>query len=116
MRDSEHITALRASGLDLKKVNRCDNSEPSKIRELQIAGINAVGEKKETIDYGIGLIQERPFAVTARSINVIKELRGYKYDDNGKPTGADHGIDNARYFYVGEFGASKKPKVKYKVT
>ena len=112
MRDSEHALALRNSGLDIRKKNRCDNSEPSKIRELQIAGINAVGEKKETIDYGIGLINERPFAVTARSQNIIKELRGYKYDENGKPQGADHSLDNARYFYVGEFGAmSVKPKL-----
>lgn len=113
LRDSEHIELLKTYKVDSRKKNYCDNSEPSKIRELQIGGINAVGEKKETIDYGIGLIQERPFAVTSRSLNVIKELRGYKYDDSAKPSekgkakGSDHAIDNARYFYVGHFGVAK---------
>lgn len=116
LRDSEHIRLLKQTGLDLKKDNFCDNSEPSKIRELQIAGISAKGLKKETIDYGIGLIQDRPFKVTSRSLNLIKELRQYKYDTkDGKPIdGFNHCLDNARYFYVAKFGVNTKVKISYK--
>ncbi len=111
LRDSEHITLMKKTGLNLRKKNFCDNSEPSKIRELTIGGINAVGEKKETIDYGIGLIQETPFLVTSRSLNIISELRKYKYDDDGKPIDDfNHCIDNARYFYCGKYGANTKKK------
>lgn len=115
LRDSQHIALLNRTGLDLKKENQCDNSEPSKIQELKLAGINAKGPKKETIDYGIGLIQDRPFKVTARSLNIIKELRNYKYDDDGKPIdGFNHALDNARYFYVAKYGVNQKKKVSYK--
>ena len=116
LRDSQHIALLKSTGLDLKKPNYCDNSEPSKIKELQLAGIAAEGPKKETIDYGIGLIQDRPFRVTSRSRNIIKELRQYKYDDDGKPIDDfNHCIDNARYFYVAKFGAKEvKKKVTYR--
>lgn len=115
LRDSQHITLLKNTGLDLKKPNYCDNSEPSKIKELKLAGIAAEGPKKETIDYGLGLIQDMPFKVTARSRNIIKELRQYKYDDDGKPIdGFNHTIDNARYFYVAKYGVNTKKNVSYK--
>ena len=113
--DSQHISLLKSSGLDLKKPNYCDNSEPSKIKELVRAGIKAEGPKKETIDYGLGLIQDRLFKVTARSRNIIEELRKYKYDDDNMPIDAfNHCIDNARYFYVAKFGANVKKKITYK--
>lgn len=115
LRDSEHIKLLKDSGLNLKKPNYCDNSEPSKIKELKLAGIAAEGPKKETIDYGLGLIQDRPFKVTARSLNIINELRKYKYDSDGKPIDTyNHSIDNARYFYCAKFGANVKPKITYR--
>ena len=115
LRDSQHIALLRASGLDLTKPNYCDNSEPSKIAELKLAGIKAEGIKKETINYGIGLIQDRPFKITSRSRNTIKELRQYKYDEDGDPIDAfNHSIDNARYFYVAKFGANVKKKISYR--
>lgn len=116
LRDSEHARKLKNSGLDLRKPNFCDNSEPSKIKELKINGvIGAQGQKKETIDYGIGLIQENPFRVTSRSLHIIEELRKYKRDNDGYPIDAyNHCLDNARYFYVGKFGANAKKKISYR--
>ena len=111
LRDSDHIKKLKEANVSQKLKMFCDNSEPSKIRELQLGGFLAVGEKKETIDYGLGLIKESPFLVTTRSVNVISELRKYMYGDNGSPMDRNnHTIDAARYFYVGKFGVNKKTK------
>lgn len=110
LRDSEHIELLKKNNVDPRKKNYCDNSEPSKILEIKLAGFNAVGEKKETIDYGLDLINEKPVMVTRRSKNITKELQSYTYSETGKKTPIDdhnHSIDGARYFYVGMWGVSK---------
>lgn len=112
LRDSEHIDLLKKAGVKAEYNNFCDNSEPSKIRELQLAGYrNAKGLKKETIDYGLGLINDRPIRLTRRSKNIVEELGSYVFDDKGKPIDKfNHTIDAARYFYVGKFGAKNKGK------
>ena len=115
LRDSEHIALLKKMGVDARLPMWCDNSEPSKIKELQIGGFkNAKGGKKDTIDYGISLMQDKPIRVTSRSLNLISELRKWKYDDNGEPIDDfNHLIDAVRYFYVGKWGASSSGKVTY---
>ena len=117
LRDSEHIELLKKNNVNPLFKNFCDNSEPSKIKELVLGGFkNSVGEKKETIDYGTNLINERPLMVTRQSKNTIRELQSYIYDENGKPKDEfNHTIDAARYFYVGKFGVNKKLKISYKI-
>lgn len=118
LRDSEHISLLRKAAIRADVPMYCDNSEPSKIKELVLGGYRkAVGLKKETIDYGIGLLQDKPINVTSRSLNLIPEFRKWKYDDDGDPIDDfNHGIDAVRYAYVGLWGAlSKKKKISYKV-
>ena len=112
LRDSEHIEILKRKNVSPKLKNYCDNSEPSKIKELVLGGFkNSVGEKKETIDYGTDLINEKSTMVTRRSKNIITELQSYTYDDKGKPNDEfNHTIDAARYFYVGKFGVNAKKK------
>lgn len=119
LRDAEHIQLLKAAGASPTVPNFCDNTEPSKIKELQLGGFRlAEGRAKETISYGIGLIQDRGFfRVTARSLHLKEELRKWKYKDDGQPIDAfNHGIDAARYFYVGKFGANAKTKISYKTS
>lgn len=114
LRDSEHIDLLKKAGVNSNLYNYCDNSEPSKIKELQIGGFkNSKGLKKETIDYGVNLINERPLKVSRRSKHIIEELGSYIYGDNGKPIDDfNHTIDAARYFYVGKFGVlNQKPAI-----
>lgn len=118
LRDSEHISLLKAAGVRADVPMACDNSEPSKIRELQLAGFKkAVGGKKETIDYGISLMQDKPIKVTTRSLHLIEEFRKWKYDDKSQPIDAfNHGLDAVRYLYVWLWGAlTKKKTVRYKV-
>lgn len=117
LRDSEHIAALKKAGASIKVDMFCDNSEPTKIKELQLGGFKqAQGGKKETIDYGIGLLQEHRINITSRSLHLIEEFRNWKYD---RKTGApiddfNHGIDAVRYFFVGKWGANVKKKISYK--
>jgi phage terminase large subunit len=59
--------------------------------------------------HGISKMQQAPFYVTKRSLNLIKELRAYTWatDKTGatlnKPIDAfNHGIDAMRYYHLGQ--------------
>lgn len=84
-----------------------DSSEPKSIEEIRQHGINITGAKKgkDSINFGIGLLQEEKFYVTSRSINMINELRNYawKTDKDGNTLNIpidnfNHCIDAMRYF------------------
>lgn len=87
----------------------CDSSQPMLISELKKAGLNAQPcvKGKDSINYGIGKIQEMNMLITADSVNLIKELRGYVWDGD-HPKGEDHLLDALRYGIVTE----NKPKVR----
>jgi len=83
-----------------------DSAEPKSIDELHGYGLNVFPARKgpDSVRAGIQFLQSKPLAVTAHSLNLIKELRNYKWreDKNGKilnePVDAfNHGIDAARY-------------------
>lgn len=75
-----------------------DSSEPKSIAELYARGWNIKGSIKgpDSIIQGIDIIKQFKLNVTRRSINLIKELRGYQWIKNldgkyiNKPGGADH--------------------------
>ena len=84
-----------------------DSAEPKSIDELKRSGIMIKGARKgkDSIVYGISLLQENEFAVTKQSTNLIKELRNYTWDKDregnniNKPiSNFDHCIDAMRYF------------------
>ena len=83
-----------------------DSAEPKSIDELHGYGLNVHHARKgpDSVRAGIQFLQSRPLAVTSASVNLIKELRNYKWkeDKNGKvlnePVDAfNHAIDAARY-------------------
>jgi phage terminase large subunit len=83
-----------------------DSAEPKSIDELHGYGLNVHHARKgpDSVRAGIQFLQSRPLAVTSGSVNLIKELRNYKWkeDKNGKvlnePVDAfNHAIDAARY-------------------
>lgn len=89
-----------------------DSAEPKSISEIRLHGINILPAQKgkDSILFGINLIQERDFLVTKQSLNLIKELRGYiwKTEKTGKSLNLpiddfNHCIDAARYFYLHKF-------------
>jgi phage terminase large subunit len=87
-----------------------DAAEPKSIKELSGYGfrIAAADKGRDSINFGIDLLQGYEMLVTSSSLNLIKELRNYtwlKDKKTGKPTnepiGKDnHLIDALRYFAV----------------
>ena len=84
-----------------------DSAEPKSIAELNTYGhqIYPVKKGRDSIVYGINLINQNKIYVTLRSKNLIKELQGYIWlqDKQGNtlqkpnPLSGDHSIDAARY-------------------
>ena len=83
-----------------------DSAEPKSIATLRAYGhrISGVTKGRDSVIYGINLINENEIYVTSKSKNLIRELQGYVWakDKEGnnlqKPTGAHPDcIDAARY-------------------
>lgn len=80
-----------------------DPSRPETIRELELAGFR-IGKTRNEIYEGLQAIKRHRFHVTESSVELIKELRAYKWKTgrDGKnldePIGLnDHAIDAGRY-------------------
>lgn len=112
----ELLYATHMSNADIAKalINRevgrstivADSAEPKSISEIHGSGLNVHPCRKgrDSIRSGIQYIQSRPLMITEGSVNLLKELRNYKYieDKNGKllnePVDAfNHAIDAMRY-------------------
>lgn len=98
-------------GLDRRDEIWCDSAEPKSIEELNRMGFNTKRTYKGSINIGIDMIRRYKLYVTESSINMIKELRNYKYveDKNGqltnKPVDAfNHSLDALRYSVVNKLG------------
>lgn len=82
-----------------------DSAEPKSIAELRRRGMNIIGAKKgkDSINHGLDLLRQNPMYVTERSVNLIKELRSYAWEEKdgektNKPVDAfNHAIDGMRY-------------------
>lgn len=83
----------------------CDSAEPKTIEELRRAGYNAKPAEKD-VYAGIQKVKSQPLYVTPGSLNLIKELKSYKWklDKDGKihPDETpvkfqDHILDALRY-------------------
>jgi phage terminase large subunit len=59
-----------------------DSAEPKSIEEIRRYGktIRGVTKGKDSILYGIQVMQEQSYLVTKRSTDLIKELRGYVWE------------------------------------
>jgi phage terminase large subunit len=101
-----------------------DSAEPKSIDELKLYGLNVIPTKKgkDSVNYGIQLMQDKRISITKSSLNGIKEYRNYlwKTDKDGKNVGvpepgADHFLDAARYavmsMVVGEQLHAFKPQL-----
>lgn len=81
----------------------CDAAEPKTIEELSRAGYNVKPADKDVTE-GIRKVKSMPLYVTERSVNLIKELKSYKWkvDKDGKVLDEpvkfnDHACDALRY-------------------
>ena len=95
------------SQADIKENIVADSAEPKSIAELQGYGhnIHGVTKGRDSVVYGINLMNQNEIYITSRSKNLKRELGGYIWakDKEGnqlqKPTGSIHPdcIDAARY-------------------
>jgi len=90
-----------------------DSSEPKSIEEIKRYGITIKGvtKGKDSINYGIDVMQRNEYLVTSNSTNLIKELRSYCWDTDkqgtrlNKPIDTNnHGIDALRYHEMETLG------------
>jgi phage terminase large subunit len=87
-------------------VTVADSAEPKSIVEIKQKGINVRSSVKgpDSVRQGIQKLQQYELCVTERSINLIRELKNYKWkvDNNGKVLNVpidnfNHLLDAARY-------------------
>ncbi len=97
---------LRSNNVGMTAIY-ADSAEPKSIAEIRRYGFNIKGADKgrDSVLYGINILQQHHFLVTKRSTNLIKELRNYTWDTSktgeklNKPVDAfNHAIDAIRYF------------------
>ena len=90
-----------------------DSSEPKSIDEIRRFGktIRGVTKGKDSINYGIQVMQSQEYLVTSNSTNLIKELRGYVWDTDKSGTKLNkpidynnHGLDALRYHEMETIG------------
>jgi len=90
-----------------------DSSEPKSIEEIRRSGktIRGVTKGKDSINYGIQVMQSQEYLVTSNSTNLIKELRGYIWDTDKSGTKLNkpidynnHGLDALRYHEMETIG------------
>jgi phage terminase large subunit len=99
-----------------------DSAEPKSIAELKRMGhqIKPVEKGRDSINYGIQVLQQQTISITKQSKNLLEELSKYMWKKN-KDGGYDntpidaynHGLDALRYVAMMKLGArkegSKKP-------
>lgn len=91
---------------EAKALAVADSSEPKSIDEIRLYGVSIVGAEKgkDSVSYGIQLVQDQPISVTKRSVNIIREYRNYLWetDRDGKILNVpehefSHSMDAIRY-------------------
>ena len=121
MTGSDIGSALKSLEIDIRKYIYADTGGGGSvvIEDLKRARIRAVAAKKGqgSVSDGIDLMRSYQIRITARSVNLIKEFRNYKYKEdragnmtNDPVKAFDHGIDAARYAVFTALGKPNKGK------
>jgi phage terminase large subunit len=95
-----------------------DSAEPKSIEEIRREKhgvlIKGATKGKDSINYGIDVMQRQDYLVTSNSTNLIKELRSYCWDTDktgkrlNKPIdNFNHAIDAVRYHEMETLGMNK---------
>jgi len=93
-----------------------DSAEPKSIADIQRYGITIKGvtKGKDSVNYGIDVMQRQDYLVTSQSTNLIKELRRYCWDKDktgkqlNKPIDKfNHAVDAVRYHEMETIGLNK---------
>lgn len=115
--NSEIANLFKSNEVDKYVTIYADSAEPKTIQDISNYGyrIKGADKGKDSVMFGISLMQENRFLVTKQSINLIKELRSYTWDTDktghkvNKPIDAfNHCIDGIRYYFTSQNKSSGK--------
>lgn len=104
--NSEIISKYPSLGVTKQQLIIADSADPKAIEEIRRSGFKIQAAKKgpDSIKSSIDRLQSFRLHVTKRSVNLIKELRAYRWrvDSSGKALNEpvdfmNHGIDAIRY-------------------
>jgi phage terminase large subunit len=113
--NSELSNILKSN--DVKGEIFCESAEPKSIQELRRLGHNAkpVEKGRDSVNYGIQILQQKHMLVTRRSKNILDEFSKYmwkKLRDGGYDTtpidAHNHACDALRYVAMMKLGARKE--------
>ena len=109
---------------DVKGEILADSAEPKSIAELRRYGHNIRGAKKgrDSIMYGISLMQEYELITTRRSVNIVDEMSKYLWKKNKDGTVSNvpidahnHCIDAIRYLVMSKMGQQFTKRKMFKI-
>jgi phage terminase large subunit len=115
--NSEISKKIKMMNVSREKYIYADSAEPKSIAELKRYGnkILPVTKGKDSIMYGISILQEFKLRPTKRSVNIIKELENYswKKDKSGNVLNVpednnNHSMDALRYLAMMSLGNKRK--------
>jgi phage terminase large subunit len=104
--NSEIVSRLKQYGISQTQCIVADSAEPKSIQDLANAGfyVEAARKGPDSVKASIDRLQQYDLMVTKSSLNLIKELRQYRWakDKDGKALNApedimNHAIDAVRY-------------------
>lgn len=118
--------ASQMKQLGIKCEIYADSAEPKSIAEIKKYGFNIkpVEKGRDSINYGIQIIQQQKLYITKRSSNLIEELQKYMWKKN-KDGGYEkepidsynHALDSLRYIGMMKLGqrkeASRAPMIRF---
>jgi phage terminase large subunit len=106
--------AIKIYGITRSSEIFCDAAEPKTIEEIKRMGLNALPAEKSVYD-GIQKVKSFPLFITRDSVNMIKEIKSYKFklDKEGRATDEpvkfmDHAMDALRYAVYTKLNKRKK--------
>jgi phage terminase large subunit len=76
--NNDLIAKMSQLGVNKNKFMFCDSAEPQRIEEIRRAGYNAYSSDKD-VKKGIDTVKSKKVFITKRSVDTIKESRGYSW-------------------------------------
>lgn len=113
--NSDLIAELKRQNVG-KHIIVCDSAEPARIKELQLAGFNAVPASKANLLHEIDMIKRFKIVIDPKCVNFIKEIESYSWrtDKNGNTLEEpvkfnDHLMDAMRYAVTWALAKKRTP-------
>lgn len=119
MTNSDIATRAKTQGVERRELIYADSADPKSIKEIKSYGLTVKGASKgkDSILFGIDILQDQEILITKRSQNVIREFETYTWmkNKNGDSLNVpvdtnNHAIDALRYFAMETLSKSKEPK------